>query len=87
MESNINTAIVGLTLAMAFAQETTVLGYDISDKHTSRLKNGEDSFLLYSEEEILSSNITFSNNKFELKKANVYISAVPTNVDKAHAPY
>jgi len=89
---------VGLPLAALFAQKYPVVGYDINQKRIDELKQGIDTTLEVSEEDLngvlnTSDNIGdkavglyFTTSETDLKAANYYIITVPTPVDKNNSP-
>lgn len=86
---------VGLPLAVEFAKQYKVFGFDINEERISQLKSGHDHTLEIGEAE-LNSVITplcttpkglFLTNKVdELRSCSVYIITVPTPVDKNNRP-
>ena len=86
---------VGLPLAVEFAKQYKVFGYDINQKRIDQLKAGIDHTKEITEEE-LNAVITpvcttpkglFLTNEIELLKAcTIYIVTVPTPVDKNNRP-
>ncbi len=78
---------VGLPLAVEFGKKYSVIGFDIKKERIEELKQGKDSTLEVSTEElILSKTLTFSDKAEDLKQATVFIVTVPTPVDKAKKP-
>ncbi|GLB48143.1 nucleotide sugar dehydrogenase [Neptunitalea lumnitzerae] len=79
---------VGLPLAVEFAKNNyEVIGFDIQQKRIDDLKNGIDSTLEVSEEELLEAKtITYTATPLDLKKASVYIVTVPTPIDNYKKP-
>lgn len=73
---------VGLPLAVEFGKHYPVVGFDISQKRISELKNGVDSTLEVNKEELESANrLSFSATPSDLQKCNVFIVTVPTPID------
>lgn len=91
-ESNIKIAIigqgyVGLPLAVEFGKHYPTLGFDIQQQRVTELKQGHDSTLEVSDEELASStHLNFSADAQELKNYNVFIVTVPTPIDEAKQP-
>jgi UDP-N-acetyl-D-galactosamine dehydrogenase len=89
---NVNIAVVGLgyvglPLALAFARTRKVIGFDISEKRITDLRNGIDVTLGASEEELRDRpNLTFSADASALTQSNVYIITVPTPIDDFKRP-
>ncbi|MGL6260711.1 Vi polysaccharide biosynthesis UDP-N-acetylglucosamine C-6 dehydrogenase TviB [Vibrio sp. WXL210] len=78
---------VGLPLAVEFGKKLPTLGYDISQSRIDELRNGKDSTLECSEEELLNAELLcYTNNLSELKDANIYIVTVPTPIDEHKQP-
>ncbi|NMW17432.1 MAG: nucleotide sugar dehydrogenase [Chlorobiaceae bacterium] len=90
---------VGLPLAVEFAKKYPVTGYDIKKKRVDELKQGRDSTLEVSADELRSvlrdSNSThtdrseglyISSDAKDLEESNYYIVTVPTPTDKNNRP-
>ena len=78
---------VGLPLAVEFGKKYPVLGFDINQKRVDELGSGHDSTLEVSDEQLVDlKKLTFSSNKRDLAKCNVYIVTVPTPIDDGNAP-
>ncbi len=78
---------VGLPLAVEFAKKYQTIGFDINKSRVSELEKGKDSTLEVSESELINlTNLTFSCDTADLKKANIYIVTVPTPIDDNNAP-
>jgi len=78
---------VGLPLALEFGKKSKVIGFDINNNRVSELKNGNDSTLEATPEDIASSIfLTFTTNLKDLKNCNIYIIAVPTPIDQNKQP-
>ena len=90
--NNINIAIiglgyVGLPLAVEFGKKYQTLGFDINQARIDELKNGTDSTLEVSDEELAATtDLSFSCIVEELKIANIYIVTVPTPIDNHKQP-
>lgn len=85
---------VGLPLAVAFAEQYKVLGFDINEPRIADLNNGHD-HTLEIEEELLKSVLNgktaekglYNTNLVEdIRDCNVYIITVPTPIDEDHNP-
>jgi UDP-N-acetyl-D-glucosamine/UDP-N-acetyl-D-galactosamine dehydrogenase len=77
---------VGLPLALALAQHTRVIGFDINSVRVKELLKGID---CTQEADVISfatANVFFTDIEHDLAHADVYIIAVPTPVDAAHVP-
>ncbi len=77
---------VGLPLAIAFAENYDVLGFDVNENRIEELSNGIDSTLEAAEEEIINSHIKFTSNIESIAKASIYIITVPTPVRDDKTP-
>jgi UDP-N-acetyl-D-galactosamine dehydrogenase len=78
---------VGLPLAVEFGKKISVIGFDINAKRIQALKDGHDSTLEISDEELRASpNLTFSCDKNDLRNCDVFIVTVPTPIDNANQP-
>mgnify|MGYP000126531271 FL=1 len=78
---------VGLPLAVEFAKNLPVLGFDINTVRIEELKSGKDSTLEINEEELSEAQyLTYSSDVNDLKSSNVYIVTVPTPIDKHKKP-
>lgn len=78
---------VGLPLAVEFAKNLPVLGFDINKPRIEELKFGTDSTLEVSDEELTEAkHLYYSSEVNELKSSNVYIVTVPTPIDKHKKP-
>lgn len=64
---------VGFSLVKVFAKKYNVIGYDISQERISYLNNNKSND---------SQNIIFTTSESMLKNCNIYIIAVPTNIDE-----
>lgn len=78
---------VGLPLAVEFAKYRDVVGFDVNEDRISQLKNGIDSTLEISFEDLAAaSGLVLSSSIKELEPCNVYIVTVPTPIDDSNAP-
>ena len=78
---------VGLPLAIEFAKKRNVIGFDIQLKRINELKKYNDTTGEITKKELKApKKIIFTNKKKDLKKANCYIVAVPTPVNKNKKP-
>jgi len=78
---------VGLPLAVAFAAEHEVVGFDVKEGRLTELKAGEDSTLEVSKEELKAAKgLSFSSDLADLKTCNVFIVTVPTPIDAHKRP-
>jgi len=79
---------VGLPLAIAFAENgIDIIGFDINQEKINKYRNREDPTNEIGRERLSKiSNIKFTAEKNDLKKANFHIIAVPTPVGKNNVP-
>jgi len=77
---------VGLPLALEFARKYKVIGFDIKPGRIKLLKNRIDPSKELKPEEFDNSDILFTSNNEDLKKASFYIVAVPTPIDEYNNP-
>ncbi len=78
---------VGLPLAVEFGKTTQTLGFEISHARVDELRQGQDSTLEVSPDELKAANLlSFSTSKNDLKSCNVYIVTVPTPIDSSCQP-
>jgi UDP-N-acetyl-D-galactosamine dehydrogenase len=83
---------VGLPLAVAFAKQYTVIGFDINEERVDSLNSGKDATLEISAIELLAVSpkdgigLTNTTDLSLLSPCNVYIITVPTPIDKHHQP-
>lgn len=72
---------VGLALAVALSKRFDVIGYDKNKKRISELKRFIDKTGEIETDRIKKSNIFFTDNECDIKKAKMIIIAVPTPID------
>ena len=78
---------VGLPLAVEFAKQRRVIGFDINSRRVQELQQGQDHTLECSAKELAEGkHLTYSCEMEELKQAQIYIVTVPTPVDLANRP-
>jgi UDP-N-acetyl-D-galactosamine dehydrogenase len=77
---------VGLPLALAFGQKTSVVGFDISERRISSLKQAVDYTGEFSRDEIERSDVTYTSDHCFLDECDFIIIAVPTPVNRVHQP-
>ena len=78
---------VGLPLAVAFAAEHDVVGFDVSETRISELRARQDRTLEVSSETLgAARRLSFSNDVTALADRNVFIVAVPTPIDAYKRP-
>lgn len=84
--SVIGLGYVGLPVAVAFGQHARTIGFDISKERINELKSGKDHTHEVSSQDLASSDILFTSDPEDLKKADFHIIAVPTPVNEAKYP-
>ena len=78
---------VGLPLAVAFAAEHDVVGFDVKTSRIAELSAGEDRTLEVSADELAAAKgLKLSADPADLRACNVFIVTVPTPIDAAKAP-
>ncbi|MEW5685031.1 MAG: nucleotide sugar dehydrogenase [Pseudomonadota bacterium] len=78
---------VGLPLAVAFAAEHEVVGFDVSAERVAELARGEDRTLEVAPEALrAASRLTFSDDPAALTGCNVFVVTVPTPIDAHKRP-
>lgn len=77
---------VGLPIALAFAKQLKVIGFDISEKRVGMMRKSIDPSNELSKEAFEGADITFTTSLEELKQAKFFVVAVPTPVDIHNVP-
>jgi UDP-N-acetyl-D-galactosamine dehydrogenase len=78
---------VGLPLAVEFGKKRPVIGFDINTRRIEALKAGHDHTLEVSDAELAeAAQLTYTADRAELGKANVFIVTVPTPIDEYKQP-
>lgn len=78
---------VGLPLAVEFGKKYDTIGFDLKADRIKELKEGIDSTLETTEEELDSAqNLTFCSDITQAKDCNIYIVSVPTPIDASNRP-
>jgi len=77
---------VGLPIALEFAKKVSVIGFDIKPDRIDLMKNRIDPSNELESSEFDNSDILFTYQVEDLKKAHFYIVAVPTPIDKHQQP-
>lgn len=78
---------VGLPLAVAFASEHDVVGFDVSAERIAELARGEDRTLEVPPEALRAAGrLSFTDNPATLKGCNVFVVTVPTPIDAHKRP-
>lgn len=77
---------VGMPIAVAFAKQVEVIGFDLNSKKIKQYKNGIDPTNEVGNEEIKKSTVEFTDNPEKLREAKFHIVAVPTPVNQDKTP-
>ncbi|MDQ3682045.1 MAG: nucleotide sugar dehydrogenase [Bacteroidota bacterium] len=77
---------VGLPIALEFAKQLSVIGFDINEKRVEMMKQCVDPSNELKKEAFEGCDITFTNSLEILRQANFFIVAVPTPVDEHKVP-
>lgn len=77
---------VGMPIAVAFARQANVIGFDISEEKVNLYKQGIDPTKEVGNEVIKETTVQFTSDESELKNAKFHIVAVPTPVNSDHTP-
>jgi len=84
--SVIGLGYVGLPIALEFARKISVIGFDISQRRVELMKNKMDPSKELETKEFDNTDILFTSNIEDLKKASFHIVAVPTPIYKNNLP-
>ena len=78
---------VGLPLAVEFGKKRSVVGFDINQSRINDLKNGIDSTLETTSQELKDAvHLGYTTNLEDVKDCDIYIVTVPTPIDKHKRP-
>ncbi|WP_080146741.1 nucleotide sugar dehydrogenase [Marinilactibacillus piezotolerans] len=77
---------VGMPIAVAFAKKAKVIGFDVNESKINQYKNGIDPTREVGDEVIRDTEVIFTSNEQDLRKAKFHIVAVPTPVNPNHTP-
>ena len=77
---------VGLPLAVLLNKKFNLIGFDINPERIKELKNGFDRTKEISKEELINSDIEFTDNPEKISEAKVIIVTVPTPIDEHNIP-
>jgi UDP-N-acetyl-D-galactosamine dehydrogenase len=77
---------VGLPIALEFARQLSVIGFDINQQRVELMKQGIDPSSELDKEAFEGCDITFTTSLEELKAAKFFVVAVPTPVDEHNVP-
>lgn len=84
--SVIGLGYVGLPIALEFARNIRVIGFDINEKRLEMMRNNQDPSEELESEAFEGCDITFTNSTDVLKEATFHIVAVPTPIDEHNLP-
>ncbi len=77
---------VGLPLALEFAKQFRVIGYDISAERVALMQQGQDPSRQMPPDAFARADIRFTTNPDDLRQAHFFVVAVPTPVDEYKVP-
>ncbi len=77
---------VGLPIALEFARHFRVIGFDINTARVGMMRRGEDPSRELSPEAFQNTDILFTTDPEDLKKAHFFVVAVPTDIDDHKVP-
>jgi UDP-N-acetyl-D-glucosamine/UDP-N-acetyl-D-galactosamine dehydrogenase len=78
---------VGLPLAVEFGKVRAVLGFDINDARITELREGKDSTLEVTTQELAAATqLEYSSDRSSLSDCGIFIVTVPTPIDNANRP-
>lgn len=84
--SVIGLGYVGLQVAVGFGKLAHTIAFDTNKKRVEELSSGFDRINEVSAKDLDLSEVTYTNNPEDLRKADFHIIAVPTPVNKAKVP-
>ncbi len=84
--SVIGLGYVGLPIALEFARQIKVVGFDIKPERVDLMKKGIDPSNELKPEAFLNTDIILTSDPEELRKASFHIIAVPTPTNKSNLP-
>jgi UDP-N-acetyl-D-galactosamine dehydrogenase len=84
--SLIGLGYVGLPIALEFAKDFEVIGFDINEARVEMMKRGEDPSKELDSSAFENKNILFTSKLEDLKEASFHIIAVPTDIDEHKVP-
>ncbi|EDN72093.1 UDP-glucose/GDP-mannose dehydrogenase [Beggiatoa sp. SS] len=84
--SVIGLGYVGLPVAVAFAKQDEVIGFDIDAQRIAELNEGYDRTQEMAPEDLQSSTLHLTDNPTDLRQADFHIIAVPTPVNEQKQP-
>jgi len=84
--SVIGLGYVGLPIALELSRQVRVIGYDIQEDRVEKLKRGIDPSKEFADDAFQKTDILFTSNVNDLKRASFHIIAVPTPIDDHNLP-
>jgi UDP-N-acetyl-D-glucosamine/UDP-N-acetyl-D-galactosamine dehydrogenase len=84
--SVIGLGYVGLPIALEFARQLSVIGFDIKEDRIKKMRNKIDPSEELSSNDFDGTDIYFTSNPDDLKDANFHIIGVPTPIDSRNLP-
>lgn len=77
---------VGMPIALAFAKQLDVVGYDLNAEKVAMYQDGHDPTKEAGDEAVRETTVNFTADPARLREAKFHIIAVPTPVKKDHTP-
>ena len=77
---------VGMPIAVAFARNVDVVGFDLNKEKIELYKNGIDPTREVGDEVIKNTSVDFTYDEKKLRESKFHIVAVPTPVNDDHTP-
>lgn len=78
---------VGLPLAVEFGKKRTVVGFDINEARIHELKNGSDSTLETTDQELRDAkHLSYTTDLDDIRGCEIFIVTIPTPIDKHKQP-
>ena len=84
--SLIGLGYVGMPIAVAFAKQVKVIGFDINESKIAQYRSGVDPTYEVGDEEIARTTVDFTSDETRLREAKFHIVAVPTPVKLDKTP-
>ena len=84
--SVIGLGYVGLPIALEFAKSISVIGFDVNSRRVELMKKGIDPSKELDNAAFSNTDIFFTSDPEDLRKASFHIVAVPTPIDKNNLP-
>lgn len=77
---------VGMPLAVAFAREADVIGFDLNENKIKKYLQGVDPTAEVGDDQIKESTVEFTYDETKLKEAKFFVVAVPTPINQDKTP-